>query len=89
MIWNMSPRLSADEIAAQANLRRLNDQRRENRGKCLPFLAKNHRHSIFYQLDLEDTARQFLDYQRSPSQHPLTDDEPLMTRIHDACSVRS
>lgn len=83
MIWNMSPRLSADEIAAQANLRRLNDQRRENRGKCLPFLAKNHRHSIFYQLDLEDTARQFVEHNVAVP-HPLSDDEPLMTRIHDA-----
>lgn len=83
MLWNMSPRLSADEVAAQANLQRLSDQRKENRGKCLPFLAKNHRHSIFYQLDLENTARLFVDHHIAVP-HPLSDEEPLLTRIHDA-----
>ena len=83
MIWNMATRLSADEIAAKANLRRQNAQRRENCGKCLPFLARNHRHSIFYQLDLEDTAKQFVAHHIAVP-HPLGDDEPLMKRIHDA-----
>ena len=83
MLWNMSRRMSADEIAAEANLRRLEQQRRDNRAKNWPFLAKNYQHSVFYQLDLEDAAHEFQASNIAlPS--PLSDDDPLMTRIHDA-----
>ena len=83
MLWNMSPRMSADEISAKANLRRLEAQRRENRAKNWPFLARNYQHSVFYQVDLEDAAQEFQANNIAlPPQ--LSDDDPLMTRIHDA-----
>jgi galactokinase/mevalonate kinase-like predicted kinase len=79
----MSRRMSADEISAEANLVRLETQRRENRAKAWPFIAKNYRHSVFYQLDLEDAAHEFA-ANNIAMPTPLSDDDPLLTRIHDA-----
>lgn len=83
MLWRMSRRMSADEISAEANLVRLEAQRRENRAKAWPFIAKNYRHSVFYQLDLEDAAHEFA-ANNIAMPTPLSDDDPLLTRIHDA-----
>ncbi|MBR5686941.1 MAG: bifunctional fucokinase/L-fucose-1-P-guanylyltransferase [Prevotella sp.] len=83
MLWRMSRRMSADEISAEANLMRLEAQRCENRAKAWPFIAKNYRHSVFYQLDLENAAQEFAANNIAvPS--PLSEDDPLLTRIHDA-----
>ena len=83
MIWNMVRRISADDIAATANIRRLTEQRKENRWFNWPFLAKNHRHSVFHQVDLENAAGDFVGGNIAlPA--PLADDEPLLTRIQDA-----
>ena len=62
---------------------RLVAQRRAFRKKNWPMLAENWQHSVFYQLDLEDAAR---DYREMGLQLPdeLPDDAPLLTRIHDA-----
>ena len=83
MLWLNSRRMSADEISAEANLRRLTDQRRQFRMKNWPFLAKNYQHSVFYQVDLEEAARDFAVGNIAKPQ-PLADNEPLLTRIHDA-----
>ena len=83
IVWRLAQRMSADEIAAQANLRRLVAQRKENRRKNWPFLANNYQHSIFYQVDLDDAAAEFAQFHIAEP-HPLPDDEPLLTRIHDA-----
>ena len=83
MLWLESRRMSADEISAEANLRRLTDQRQQFRMKNWPFLAKNHQHSVFYQVDLEEAAHDFA-IGNIAKPHPLTDSEPLLTRIHDA-----
>ena len=83
MLWERAERLSADDISNQANLVRLFRQRNENRMKNWPFLAKNYAHSVFYQVDLENAAREFADGNIALP-HPLPDDEPLLTRIHDA-----
>ncbi len=77
------PKLSASDISAQANLRRLTDQRRQFRIGNWPLLAANYAHSVFYQLDLENAAREFVDG-NVPLPSPLPADEPLLTRIHDA-----
>lgn len=83
LLWKNSRRMSADDISAHANLVRLTSQRRENRAKNWPFLAQNHAHSVFYQVDLEHAAREFAANSIAlPS--PLADSEPLMKRIHDA-----
>ena len=75
--------LSAEDISSQANMYRLVAQRRAFRKKNWPMLAENWQHSVFYQLDLEDAAR---DYREMGLQLPaeLPEDAPLLTRIHDA-----
>ena len=74
---------SAEQISSEANLNRLFDQRKMFRSQVWPALARNWEHSVFYQLDLDDAAREFEAYQ-IPMPAPLPDDAPLMTRIHDA-----
>lgn len=75
--------LSAEDISNRANIYRLVEQRRMFRKKNWPMLAANWQHSVFYQLDLEDAAR---DYREMGLQLPaeLSEDAPLLTRIHDA-----
>ena len=75
--------LNSNELAERANLRRLFDQRRVFRKQNWSALARNWRHSVFYQLDLADAAEQF-ECQQIPMPPVLPDDAPLMTRIHDA-----
>ena len=74
--------LSAEDISNVANLRRLFAQRRALRSRNWPALARNWEHSVFYQLDLDDAAREFREMQL-PMPEPLSDEAPLMTRIHD------
>lgn len=83
MIWSDARKMSADEISLNANLVRLTEQRKENRMFNWPFIAHNYQHSIFYQLDLDDAAEDFACHHIAEP-HPLPEDEPLMTRIHDA-----
>ena len=75
--------LSAEDISNRTNIYRLVEQRRSFRKKNWPMLAENWQHSVFYQLDLEDAAR---DYREMGLQLPaeLPEDAPLLTRIHDA-----
>ena len=75
--------ISAEDISNRANIYRLVEQRRAFRKKNWPMLAENWQHSVFYQLDLEDAAR---DYREMGLQLPaeLPENAPLLTRIHDA-----
>ncbi len=82
-LFEKATKLSAEQISATANLHRLTAQRRAFRALCWPMLAENHAHSVFYQLDLEDAAREYA-AAGLPAPQPLADDEPLMKRIHDA-----
>lgn len=75
--------LSAEDISNEANLRRLFAQRRAFRSRNWPALAKNWQHSVFYQLDLDNAAREFRELQLQLPE-PIVDSAPLMTRIHDA-----
>lgn len=83
ILWTTAEKMSADEISDYANLHRLNLQRREYRHRNWAFLAKNHQHSVFYQIDLEDAAKEFAEGNIAEP-HPIGDDEPLMIRINDA-----
>ena len=74
---------SAEEISSEANLDRLFKQRQAFRSQILPALARNWQHSVFYQLDLDDAAREF-DANHIAMPEPLPEEAPLMTRIHDA-----
>ena len=75
--------LNSNELAERANLHRLFAQRQSFRRQNWSSLAKNWRHSVFYQLDLADAASEFK-RQQIPLPPPLPEDAPLMTRIHDA-----
>jgi len=82
MAWRKCRKLSADEISADADLRRLTAQREHfRRGNWLA-LARNHEYSVFYQLDLEDAARQFAAYSL-PLPEELPESAPMMTRVSD------
>ena len=74
---------NSNELAEKANLYRLFAQRREFRKQNWSALAKNWRHSVFYQLDLADAQEEFKNF-GIPLPEPLEDDAPLMTRIHNA-----
>lgn len=75
--------LSAEDISNVANLRRLFAQRRQFCSQNWSALAKNWQHSVFYQLDLDDAAREFQTL-KLPMPEPIAETAPLMTRIHDA-----
>ena len=75
--------LNSNELAERADLRRLFAQRKAFRKQNWGALARNWRHSVFYQLDLADAASEF-QKQDIPLPPPLPADAPLMTRIHDA-----
>lgn len=81
-IWLNSRRLSADEISAQADLRRLYAQRESFRKENWEMLARNYEKSVFYQLDLADVAA---DFHRLQLDKPgvLPADAPQMQRIHN------
>jgi galactokinase/mevalonate kinase-like predicted kinase len=81
--YRMDEPVNSNELAERANLRRLFAQRREFRSRNWPALARNWPHSVFYQLDLDDAAREFREMQL-PMPAPIADSAPLMTRIHDA-----
>ena len=78
--------LSAEDISNVANLRRLFAQRKVFRSRNWPALARNWQHSVFYQLDLDDAAREFKEM-NLPQPAALPVEAPLMTRIHD-CMFR-
>lgn len=82
-IWLKAEKMSADEISAYANLRRLTAQREEFRKVNWKTLAENHGKSVFYQLDLQQAAEE---YSRLGLELPAELDEttPLLTRISDA-----
>ena len=75
--------LNSNELAERANLRRLFAQRKTYRKQNWSALAKNWRHSVFYQLDLADAAAEF-QKEGIPLPPALPEEAPLMTRIHDA-----
>ena len=81
--YRIDEAVNSNELAERANLRRLFAQRRAFRKQNWTALARNWQHSVFYQLDLDDAAREFNQLQL-PMPEPVADTAPLMTRIHDA-----
>lgn len=81
-IWEQALRLSADELSAKANLKRLYAQREAFRKKNWSALAANYDKSVFYQLNLADAAAEFAKQQIALPEL-LGEDAPLMTRIHN------
>lgn len=82
-IWRQARKLSADELSAEANLRRLTAQREAFRLKNLPQLAAHHAHSVFYQLNLDEVAHAYAAHGLAlPAELP--EDTGGLTRISDA-----
>jgi galactokinase/mevalonate kinase-like predicted kinase len=81
-IWTNAVRLSADELSAKANLKRLYAQREDFRKKSWTALASNYDNSVFYQLNLADAAVEFAKYNIELPEI-LAEDAPQMTRIHN------
>jgi galactokinase/mevalonate kinase-like predicted kinase len=81
--YHIDESVNSNELAERANLRRLFAQREAFQHQNWSAMACNWRHSVFYQLDLADAAIQF-QKGNIPLPPPLSDDAPLMTRIHDA-----
>lgn len=81
-LWQNKERLSAGQISSRADLKALQTQRRYFRGLSLGKLADNYRKSVFYQLDLDDTARTWAKTGLAlPSLLPA-DENPLL-QIHN------
>lgn len=80
--YHIDDAVDSNALAERANLRRLFEQRREYLRENLPMLAHNYEHSVFFQLDLDDTAQRFHD-EGIALPPPVTDSAPMMTRIHD------
>lgn len=82
-IFEKAQKISAEQISATANLHRLFEQRREFRKHNWSALADNYEHSVFYQLDLNDAAKEFK-ANGIAMPKPLPDSAPLLTRMKDA-----
>ena len=82
-IWQLARKLSADEISAYANLRRLTAQRESFRDGNWKALAANWQRSVFYQLNLQEAAEQFADRNLTLPEE-LPQNAPLLTQVSDA-----
>jgi galactokinase/mevalonate kinase-like predicted kinase len=81
-LFDASEKMSAEQITENANLLRVEENRRHWRAFNWLLLAENHKHSVFYQLDLDDAAKKYSKF-KIPEPSPLSAMEPLMTRISD------
>lgn len=82
-IWNNARKLSADEISAYADLRRLTAQREHFRTGNWKALAGNYEHSVFYQLNLEEAAQEFVAHHLEVPE-AVPESAERMVRISDA-----
>lgn len=81
-LWLKAEKLSADEISAGANLKRLYEQRNAFRKENWKGLAANYEKSVFYQLDLLDAANEFVHFNLD-TPDILQEDAAPMLRIHN------
>ena len=81
-LWLKAEKVSADEISAGANLKRLYEQRNAFRKENWKGLAANYEKSVFYQLDLLDAANEFVRFNLD-TPDILQEDAAPMLRIHN------
>lgn len=81
-IWQQAEKVSADEISAFGNLRRLQAQREAFRKEDWSLLARNQERSVFYQLDLLEAAEEFVK-EGIGLPEELPEGTPLLKRIGD------
>lgn len=80
--WCDTRRLSARDLAAEANIARLFAARTTARNSILPRLAANHARSVFFRLDLQHTAGLFAAADQ-PLPPPLSPGPDVMRHVHD------
>lgn len=80
--WLRCEKLSADDISARANLQRLYAQRNDFRKENWVGLSANYEKSVFYQLDLEDAAKEYVQLNLDAPE-VLGEDTARMIRIHN------
>lgn len=80
-LWNSVEHLSADDISTRANLMRLEAQRKDFRRKNWHQISRNHSKSVFYQLDLADAAKEFVEGDIDVP-NELENDVTLINNIH-------
>ncbi|MDR2495752.1 MAG: bifunctional fucokinase/L-fucose-1-P-guanylyltransferase [Tannerellaceae bacterium] len=81
-VWDAARKLSAAGLMRECNLRRLFNQRQGFRRLNLPALAYNHDKSVFYQIDLDNIAREYAGAGLPPPAL-LPDEAPVMKQIHN------
>ena len=82
VLWLNCMKFSADEISARANLQRLYAQRTAFRRENWKGLSDNYEKSVFYQLDLEDAAHEFVNLGLEVPQ-ALPDDTVQLLQMHN------
>jgi len=75
-LWLQSKRISAEEISSVCDIQQLEKQCSEYRLKAIPAIARNYSNSVFYQLDLDKLANEYL-------RHNLALPEVLSTESKD------
>lgn len=82
LLWLKTEKVSADEISARANLKRLYAQRNAYRRDNWKGLSANYEKSVFYQLDLQDASNEFVRFNLD-TPDVLPEDASPMLRIHN------
>lgn len=82
-IWLEAERLSANRLMERASVARIEEQRIRFRAESLQLLSTNHAKSVFYQSDLAELASIYA-AENVELPQPLTEEEPVMKRVHDA-----
>ena len=81
-LWLTCSRYSANDLMNKASLKRLHEQRLELQKLNYKMLEKNHEMSVFYQLDLKDTAEKYYAHKLTIPNLLPSDNEP-MRRIYN------
>lgn len=81
-LWSELPRLSADELMDEADLKALYEQRNNFRRLNCKTIEQNYERSVFYQLDLADLANEYHKMKLAPP-NILADSADELRKIHN------
>lgn len=82
-LWIESNRFSADEISQQCDIAEINNQSNRFRKQAIPAIAQNFANSVFYQLDLDKLADEFVKNKLElPAEHTIKSNDWLPIHAH-------
>lgn len=82
-LWISSSRVSADEISQRCAISEIEKQSIQFRQKAIPAIAHNYANSVFYQLDLEKLADEFIKNNLElPAEQTLKNNDWLPIHAH-------